>query len=201
MNILIPAKGVSSRVPKKNLQLLGGVSLVERAIAKAVSWFPESRTFVATEDEEISNIAERYGCSVFPLSDDDTGDRRNASGPMNELFRIHQEPVMLMQCTSPFTDKKDAIAASKDDRDIVRSAWRGSLHRPANGSTLSQHLGDEWFLTGNFWRINREASVADFMDESNFIAVDWLSAMDINTPEDLESARRLFAIPPTPQQH
>ncbi len=62
-NILavIPARGGSIRLPQKNLQLVGGVSLVTRAIEQAKASKYILRIVVSSDDDEILDIARHAG--------------------------------------------------------------------------------------------------------------------------------------------
>lgn len=61
---LIPAKGCSTRLPKKNLLPLGGETLIARIIRKAVTANVFSHICVSTESEEIADIANEAGADV-----------------------------------------------------------------------------------------------------------------------------------------
>ena len=61
---VIPARGGSKRIPRKNIQEFCGKSMIARAIATAL----ESRLFdhviVSTDDDEIANIARKWGAET-----------------------------------------------------------------------------------------------------------------------------------------
>lgn len=61
--IVIPARGGSTGVPRKNVRLLGGMPLVARTISSAVKVSPE-RVVVVTDDDEIAEISVAYGARV-----------------------------------------------------------------------------------------------------------------------------------------
>ncbi len=61
---IIPARGGSSRIPRKNLALLGGVPLIAHTI-RAAQGAPEvDRVCVSTDDPEIATVARDYGALV-----------------------------------------------------------------------------------------------------------------------------------------
>jgi len=60
---IIPARGGSTRVPNKNIRLLGGKPLLYYTI-KASTSSKVSRTIVSTDDHIIASIARRYGAEV-----------------------------------------------------------------------------------------------------------------------------------------
>lgn len=61
---MIPAKGASTRLPRKNILPLGGHPLLAHAIMKARRIEGIERVAVSTEDAEIAEIAQRYGGDV-----------------------------------------------------------------------------------------------------------------------------------------
>ena len=73
--VVIPARGGSKGIPRKNIRLLAGKPLISYAIdmAKASSYVDD--VVVSTEDSEISLIAEKFGASVIRRSQDLAGDR------------------------------------------------------------------------------------------------------------------------------
>lgn len=73
---IIPARGGSKGVPRKNIRPLAGRPLIEYAIAAALGVSAIDRCVVSTEDDEIAGIAEAAGAEVvsrpLTLAQDDT---------------------------------------------------------------------------------------------------------------------------------
>lgn len=61
---LIPAKGCSTRLPRKNMLPLGGEPLISRTIKKALESELFKQVCVSTEDLEIAEVAKRQGADV-----------------------------------------------------------------------------------------------------------------------------------------
>lgn len=61
---LIPARGGSKAIPKKNIKLLGGFPLVAYSIAASRLSKRIKRTIVSTDSKEIAAIAKKYGAEV-----------------------------------------------------------------------------------------------------------------------------------------
>ncbi len=61
---LIPARGGSKSIPKKNIVNLGGYPLIAYTIAAAKLSKYIDRVIVTTDDEEIASIAKEYGAEV-----------------------------------------------------------------------------------------------------------------------------------------
>ena len=62
---LIPARGGSKALPKKNLQFLGKKSLLRRAIEVAKDCNFIDRVIVSTDDINIKQEAIKYGAEVY----------------------------------------------------------------------------------------------------------------------------------------
>jgi len=76
---IVPARGGSKSVPRKNVRVLGGHPLVAYSIAAGLQARQVERVLVSTDDEEIAQIARRYGADVpflrpGALAQDDTPD-------------------------------------------------------------------------------------------------------------------------------
>lgn len=61
---IIPARGGSKGVPRKNIKLLAGKPLIAWAIEAAKATPLVTRVVVSTEDEEIASVARTYGAEV-----------------------------------------------------------------------------------------------------------------------------------------
>jgi YrbI family 3-deoxy-D-manno-octulosonate 8-phosphate phosphatase len=61
---LIPARGGSKSIPRKNIRPLSGYPLVAYSIAAALQSKLISRTIVSTDDEEIAEIAQKLGAEA-----------------------------------------------------------------------------------------------------------------------------------------
>lgn len=61
---IIPARGGSKGIPRKNLTLLGGQPLISYSIRAALACRLISRVVVTTDDEEIASVARSFGAEV-----------------------------------------------------------------------------------------------------------------------------------------
>ena len=73
--VVIPARGGSKGIPRKNIRLLGDKPLVSYAIDVAKSSQYVDDVVVSTEDSEIAHIAGKFGASIIRRSPDLAGDR------------------------------------------------------------------------------------------------------------------------------
>ena len=179
----------SSRIYRKNLQTIGGLTLLEWGIKKFQKWYPKSQIWVATEDEEVRDIAKYYNCIIYPLILDDVLDRRDASELLVEWENTLSGTCLLSQLTSPFTHKKEIDLALQQCKITMCSAYTTKIF--SSDSTefkLSQDLPDTSFLTGNFI-VRKSRSGLTYKHELSPVSL--LSSLDIDYQEQLEYARWL----------
>lgn len=73
---IIPARGGSKRIPRKNIREFLGMPIIRYPIQMAQTSNLFSRIIVSTDDSEVASIAEKYGAEVVlrpsSLSDDHT---------------------------------------------------------------------------------------------------------------------------------
>lgn len=107
---VIPARGGSKGIPRKNIKALASRPLIGWTIDSAKQALCIDRTIVSTEDEEIANVARNLGADVpftrpAELAADDT------PGMAPVLHAISQLPdydwVLLLQPTSPLRTAED----------------------------------------------------------------------------------------------
>ncbi len=107
---IIPARGGSKGIPRKNLALLGGRPLLSYSIATALACPRIQRTIVSTDDEEIARVAREHGAEVpflrpTELARDDTVDYpvfRHALDWLREHEGYATDLVVHLRPTSPF---------------------------------------------------------------------------------------------------
>lgn len=104
MNFLgiIPARGGSKGVPRKNIKLICGHPLIAWTIAAALNSRLLNGVVVSTEDEEIAAIAQTYGASILwrppALARDATISREVIAHALEATGATHS---VLLQATSP----------------------------------------------------------------------------------------------------
>jgi CMP-N-acetylneuraminic acid synthetase len=65
MKVIIPARGGSKGVPRKNIRLLNGIPLIAYPILQAKQCERVSKIYVSTDDGEIADIAREYEAEVI----------------------------------------------------------------------------------------------------------------------------------------
>lgn len=107
---VIPARGGSKGVPRKNIKMAAGKPLISWMIQAAKGSFYIDRLIVSSEDREIIDIAWEYGCDIpFVRPSELAGDDSSSVDVI--LHAIEQisgyDYVMLLQPTSPLTTTSD----------------------------------------------------------------------------------------------
>ena len=149
---VIPARGGSKGVPRKNLRRVGGIPLIARAITSARAADGIDRVVVSTDDHEIAAVAREWGAEVVTRPAELSGDAASSESALehalDELARLGIEAGILvfLQTTSPFIDPADLDAAIERVRagesDTVFSAvesWGFLWRRRADGATGINH--------------------------------------------------------------
>jgi YrbI family 3-deoxy-D-manno-octulosonate 8-phosphate phosphatase len=111
---IIPARGGSKGVPRKNVKDLAGKPLLAHAILAARAAPSISRVVVSTDDAEIAQVAVQWGAEALARPADISGDKASSEAALlhalEELEKregYKPELVMLIQCTSPLTSGED----------------------------------------------------------------------------------------------
>ena len=169
---IIPARGGSKRLPRKNLADLGGKPLIQWSIDVAVKSKVFDEIFVSTEDEEIGKIAGEFWWKRDPsFAKDDTPSIKVIE---EILDKVDCTISVLLQPTSPFrivediqksleliqTTNADSVFSTKEGpKDLAyQVGWANRLRTipnivVPNGSlflltTDAFNRGEDWF-TGN----------------------------------------------------
>ena len=106
---IIPARGGSKRIPRKNIRDFLGKPIIAYSIEAALQRGVFDEVMVATDDEEIADVARRYGANVpFMRSADTATDYASTADVIEEVLRRYKERneefdvVACIYATSPF---------------------------------------------------------------------------------------------------
>ena len=115
IDAIIPARGGSKTIPRKNIVNIGGYPLLAYSIAACKMSKNISNIYVSTEDEEIANIAKKYGAKVpFMRPKDLSQDHSTDVGFLAHFFNnVEVKEVALIRPTTPFRDPRfmDSVIA------------------------------------------------------------------------------------------
>ena len=111
---IIPARGGSKSIPKKNLIDFMGKPLIAQTIKQSSTTSMINRTIVSTESQEIAGVAKKYGAEIFKRPDSISGDEASTESAMLHVLNTLKEKenyipeiVVLLQATSPLRKKND----------------------------------------------------------------------------------------------
>ena len=130
MNALIPARGGSKGVPRKNIKMLMGHPLIAYSIVACQKTKGIDRVIVSTDDEEIAGIALKYGAEVpFMRPDEYAQDNSTDNSVLSHYFEeVKNSPfVAFMRPTAPLRDPSviqrciDSFFKNKNSCSSIRS--------------------------------------------------------------------------------
>lgn len=114
---IIPARGGSKGIPRKNLQIVGGKSLVGRCVSSLSFALGNDAVFVSTDDTDIALEVACHGGGVIDRHEDIAGDTASSEAAILHALEVlegqGQKPdvVVFAQCTSPFIAPEEVTYA------------------------------------------------------------------------------------------
>ncbi|BDI60602.1 pseudaminic acid cytidylyltransferase [Qipengyuania nanhaisediminis] len=223
MNVaIIPARGGSKRIPRKNIREFCGKPMIAWPIAAALESGLFEHVMVSTDDEEIAQVARDCGAEVPFMRPADLSDDHATTSEVvvHSIKQAHElgwpvEAVCCIYATAAFITADDLRAAREQlspDCDFAFPALRyghppqrgfvrgdngsPSLLQPEHRSTRTQDLPPVFHDAGQFYWGTREAWCEGrpvFGERSRFVEMPASRAIDIDRPEDWAMAERLFA--------
>lgn len=219
---VIPARGGSKRIPRKNIKMFCGKPMIAWSIEAALQSGCFDKVVVSTDDEEIAEVARHYGASVpfmrpAELSDDYTGTipviRQAIEWCKANGFDARQ--VCCVYATAPFVDPEDlrrglnileqegsqyAFSVTSYASPIQRAihlteAGRVEMFNDELFNTRSQDLEESYHDAGQFYWGLASAWLEGkmiFSLESSAVMLPRHRVQDIDTPEDWVRAEWLF---------
>lgn len=218
---LIPARGGSKGIPRKNIRPIAGKPLIAWTIEAALAAEGIDRVVVSTEDEEIAAVAREWGAEVpFMRPSELASDEAPGIAPV--LHAIDQlaghKALILLQPTSPLrtAEQIDGLleyARANDATSVVsvrevddHPAWM--FHRADNGALerfgasdmalRRQDLPELYALNGAmYWNTTERLRTAEALVAEGTLGfeMDAESSIDIDTMLDWRIAELLLASP------
>jgi N-acylneuraminate cytidylyltransferase len=221
---IIPARGGSKRIPRKNIKDFLGKPIISYTIEAALHSNLFDDIIVSTDDMEVANIAIQNGVIVpFFRSQKNSNDFATTSDVLIEVLDIllkngqKYDNICCLYPTAPFVDKDllmktyDLFSSGKYDSvfPIVKfsSPIQRALHFdssnkikmfwPENLYKRSQDLLESYHDAGQFYWLNAKEFVNQkviFMKNSNAYLVDEMYVQDIDNISDWEIAEIKYKI-------
>lgn len=219
---IIPARGGSKRVPRKNIKLFAGKPIIAYSIEAAIASKLFDKIIVSTDDEEIAAVAESYGAEIpfmrpKSLSDDHTGSNEVLKHAIKWLEENEYtfEYVCCLYATAPFLQVEslkegfDKLVTSEKSYTFSVTSFPFPIQRAikirTDGSikafntehiyTRSQDLEEAYHDAGQFYWGKTEAFLNDtvvFSKESVAVILPRYLVQDIDTAEDWYRAELMY---------
>jgi len=221
---IIPARGGSKRLPRKNIKLFMGKPIIAYSIEAALASGCFDQVIVSTNDQEIADIATCYGAEVpfvrpEALCDDFTGTIPIINHAI-EWFEQHEEKPELVCClyaTAPFVTPEAIQQAytlmlhehadfcftvtsfpSPIQRAVKLAAnGRLAMFHPEYFESRSQDLEEAYHDAGQFYWGKAEAFLQEkplYSECSVPYILPRYCVQDIDTLEDWQQAEILFKL-------
>lgn len=219
---IIPARGGSKRIPRKNIKPFCGKPMIAWSIEAALRSGRFDQVIVSTDDAEIAEVARQFGATVpfvrpNELSDDHTGTIPVIRHAI-EWFNAQGQAVEQACClyaTAPFVSAEDILRGldvlQRSDCDYAFSVTsyafpiqrairlteqgRVEMFNPEHFTTRSQDLEAAFHDAGQFYWGRAEAWLQGrmiFGPSSLPVLLPRHRVQDIDTPEDWVRAEWLF---------
>ena len=225
MNVaIIPARGGSKRIPRKNIKNFCGKPIIAYSIFAAKKSGLFDRIIVSTDDQEIADIAKHWGADIpflrpKKLADDHTVTMdviKHAIDWLHENDTIYEYACCIYP-TAPLirtkdlqqgyeqlrqSDKMFAFSVTTFPSPIFRALKQTNTNGlamfwPEHLNTRSQDLPEAYHDVGQFYWGKTEAFLKGlqmFAEHALPIVLPRLLAHDIDTQEDWEQAELIFQL-------
>jgi pseudaminic acid cytidylyltransferase len=221
---LIPARGGSKRIPRKNIRPFRGKPMIAWSIeaARAAGCF--DRILVSTDDEEIAAVARSYGAEVpflrpAHLADDQATTQAVVLHAVQwfEQQGLAPQAVCCLYATAPFVQPADLVAGGQlleqapsgsfvftatsfpfpIQRAVhIDAAGRSAMVHPEHFNTRSQDLEEAFHDAGQFYWARPEAwaTSLNLFDDGRPLILSRWRVQDIDTEEDWTRAELLHQL-------
>jgi len=221
---IIPARGGSKRIPKKNIKNFLGKPIIAYSIEMAISCKLFNKVIVSTDDQEIKDVAIKYGAKVpfirpKEIADDFTG-THEVIGHAVKWLEDNDKKMDYVCCiypTAPLIEKEDlikgyeiiktgkwnsVIAATNFSYPIFRSFENltdGGLKMifPEYYNSRSQDLPEVYHDAGLFYWAKPEIwkkKPERFSEKNSIVKIPNYRVQDIDTIDDWKKAEIAFEI-------
>jgi len=221
---IIPARGGSKRIKRKNIRSFLGEPIISYSITAALKSELFSEVMVSTDDDEIAATAKRYGASVpFLRSADNSDDYATTLAVIREVLDVYTslgqvfKEVTCLYATAPFVKVSDLKLAHQrlfeEDLDCVFPVLRFSfpiqralrftelghvtMVDPAQMHVRSQDLEPRFQDAGMFYCFRPERILEKgrlWTDLTGAIEIKELEAHDIDTEMDWKMAELKYRL-------
>ncbi|PCI21437.1 MAG: pseudaminic acid cytidylyltransferase [Piscirickettsiaceae bacterium] len=221
---VIPARGGSKRIPRKNIKLFHGKPIVAYSIEAAQRSGCFDKIIVSTDDQEIADVAEEYGAEVPFLRPEELANDHAGTLPVIkhaiewfEEFESKSSEVCCLYATAPFLQAGSIKQAYKQlqvtqadycfsvtsfafpiQRAIkITQHQRIEMFYPEHSNTRSQDLEEAYHDAGQFYWGKAEAFKQLkplFSENASPFLLPRHLVQDIDTQEDWLRAEMMYQV-------
>ena len=222
---IIPARGGSKRIPKKNIKDFLGKPIIAYSIETALETGLFDEVMVSTDDFEIAAVAQKFGAKVpFMRSAETANDYASTADVLKEVIARYTElgrefdHFCCFYATAPLVRSKDVVVAfermQQSDFSCVYPVvqfsypiWRcldlaedGTMtrHWPEFENSRSQDLPNQYHDTGTFYWYKTKEWLAGNISVGG-IEVEETTIQDIDTETDWKLAEMKYKLMKQPK--
>jgi N-acylneuraminate cytidylyltransferase len=204
---IITARGGSKRIPRKNIKLFNGVPIIKYSIDAAINSEIFDEIMVSTDDEEIAEIAIKYGAKVPFI---------RSKGNSDDFSTIEFDYLCCIYPTAPFINKNKLVQAMNllieknadcvlpivkygypIQRSLKIEKGLAVMNWPENYLTRSQDLTPVFHDCGQFYCMKTSSLLTQkklFADFTIPLEVSELEVQDIDNEVDWKLAELKFKL-------
>lgn len=219
---IIPARGGSKGIPKKNIIDFCGKPLLAWSIQQALDSSLVNEVYVSTDDTEIAAVAKKYGAQVIKRPEEISGDTAKSEDALKHVIVEVQKNnpakidyVVFLQATSPLREARDIDnAINKIISENADSLFSGAdlkdfcIWKKVDGVLNSvnydyrqrgrrQDFGEQFVENGSLYVFRPEILFADNNRLGGKITIskmEFWKSFEIDEPEDIEFCKNIFQI-------
>jgi N-acylneuraminate cytidylyltransferase len=221
---IIPARGGSKRIPRKNIKDFLGKPIIAYSIEAALESNLVKSVLVSTDDEEIAEVAKRYGAEVpFFRSPKNSND---FAGTVEVILEVVKElkargqaydNVCCIYATAPFVSVKNLVSGYNLMREknfdsvfpvcrfsspiqralTIENNGHVSMMWPENRTKRSQDLLPAYYDAGQFYWMQTAAVLSQekiYTDNAGSIILDEMEVQDIDNLIDWQLAELKYKL-------
>lgn len=196
---VIPARGGSKGIPRKNIRPIAGKPLIAWSIEAAKKSKYVDKIVVSTEDKEIAEVAKKYDAEVIVRPKELSGDSVEMLPVLQHvLTKVNANIVVLLQPTSPIRED-DLIDRCIDEfrktkSDSLATGFYCKYREYGTCSKPRQSVNGFFYDDGSVYVIDAKLikNGRIFGNMLGHIEIDKEQAIDINEPIDFFIAEQIL---------
>jgi len=219
---IIPARGGSKSIPKKNIIDFCGKPLLNWTVGQAKASKYIDDVYVTTDDDDIVKVAKRCGAKIIKRPKNISGDKSSSELALKHAIKkiegeekIKIEYVVFLQATSPLRETKDINSAieiiKKEKTDSLFSGarlgdfyiWKkiggklNSINYDYKNRKMRQDFGEQYVENGSIYIFKPEVLFKYNNRFGNSISIsqmEFWKSFEVDEHEDLELCETFFKL-------